>query len=104
MRRARGTRDRRGLSLNSSAYLISGTPLAMRIRLPPTSAPRRVHPEVMPVNRSALAVALTLPLLLTVAPPVRAGVLSLSIVSGITDLLGGTEIPDPVGQESLSGS
>jgi hypothetical protein len=58
----------------------------------------------MPVNRSALAVALTLPLLLTVAPPVRAGVLSLSIVSGISDPTGGTEIPDPVGQESLSGS
>jgi len=56
------------------------------------------------VKRSALAVALSLPLLLTVAPPVRAGVLSLSIVSGITDLTGGTEIPDPVGQESLSGS
>jgi len=56
------------------------------------------------MNRSILAVALTFPLLLAVAPPVEAGVLSLSIVSGITDLLGGTEIPDPVGQESLSGS
>jgi len=56
------------------------------------------------VNRSALAVALVFPLLLAVAPPARAGVLSLSIVSGITDLLGGAEIPDPIGQESLSGS
>jgi len=56
------------------------------------------------VKRSVLAIALTLPMLLTVAPPVRAGVLSLSVVSGMTDLLGGTEIPDPVGQESLSGS
>ena len=36
--------------------------------------------------------------------PARAGVLSLSVVSGMTDLLGGAEIPDPVGQESLSGS
>ena len=34
----------------------------------------------------------------------HAGVLSLSVVSGMTDLLGGAEIPDPVGQESLSGS
>jgi hypothetical protein len=56
----------------------------------------------MPVNRSALIVALSFPLLLAVAPPVQAGVLSLSIVGGITDMLGGTQIPDPVGQESLS--
>jgi len=34
----------------------------------------------------------------------HAGALSLSVVSGMTDLLGGAEIPDPVGQESLSGS
>lgn len=56
------------------------------------------------MNRSALIVALSFPLLLAVAPPVRAGVLSLSIVGGITDMLGATEIPDPIGQESLSSS
>ena len=56
------------------------------------------------MNRFAFAAALTFPLLLALAPPVRAGVLALTVVSGLTDMTGGTQIPDPVGQESLSGT
>jgi hypothetical protein len=57
----------------------------------------------MPMSRSTFSLVLVALLLLT-GTPARAGVLSLSVVSGMTDLLGGAEIADPVGQESLSGS
>jgi PEP-CTERM motif-containing protein len=66
--------------------------------------PRRIHPEVRPVIRSVILVVSALLSFLSGPPPAEAGVLTLSIVSGLTDLLGGTEIQDPVGQESLSGS
>jgi len=57
------------------------------------------------VIRPALLVALAFLLLLVVGPPpAEAGVLSLTVLSGVTDLLGGTEIQDPLLQESLSGS
>jgi len=56
------------------------------------------------VNRILFLTVLLLPLLLVAAPPVHGGILSLSIVSGVTDLTGSTEVPDPIGQESLSGS
>jgi len=58
----------------------------------------------MPVIRPALVFVLALLLLLAGAPPAKAGVLSLTLISGLTDVSGGTEIADPVGQESLSGS
>jgi hypothetical protein len=57
----------------------------------------------MPMFRSTLLIVLACFSFLA-GTPVQAGVLSLSVISGITDLLGGTDIPDPVGQESLSGS
>jgi hypothetical protein len=57
----------------------------------------------MPMSRSALLIVLAW-LSFLAGTPAQAGLLSLSVVSGVTDLLGGTEIQDPVGQESLSGS
>src|SRR5262249_33223404 len=64
--------------------------------------PRRARPEVMPVNRIFVLTVLLLPLALLAAPPVQGGVPSPSIVSGLTDTAGNTQIPDPLGQESLS--
>jgi hypothetical protein len=67
--------------------------------------PRRTNnPEVIAVIRPALVLALFLALLLVGPPPAQSGVLSLTVVSGLTDLLGNQEIADPLGQESLSGS
>jgi len=59
---------------------------------------------VSAVTRSILFFALFLALLLVGPPPASPGVLSLSLISGLTDLTGSTEIQDPVWQESLSGS
>jgi hypothetical protein len=59
---------------------------------------------VIAVIRSALAVALFLALLLVGPPPARSGVLSLTVVSGLTDLLGNHELADPLLQETLSSS
>ena len=56
------------------------------------------------MTRSILFFALFLALLLVGPPPASPGVLSLSLLSGLTDLTGNTEIQDPVWQESLSGS
>ena len=56
------------------------------------------------MTRSALAPALLVVLLLAGPSPASAGVLSLTVVSGLTDLLGSTEVADPTAQESLSGS
>jgi len=58
---------------------------------------------IRPALLAALAL-LFLPPLLAGPPRAEAGVLSLTLVSGVTDLLGGTEIQDPLLQESLSGS
>src|SRR6267378_7121871 len=58
----------------------------------------------MLVIRPALLAALAFLLLLVGPPPAEAGVLSLTVLSGVTDLLGGTEVPDQLMQESLSGS
>ena len=54
--------------------------------------------------RPALLAVLALLLLLVGPPPAEAGVLSLTVLSGVTDVLGGTEVQDPLLQESLSGS
>ena len=58
---------------------------------------------IRPALLTAFAL-LFLPPLLAGPSPAEAGVLSLTLVSGVTDLLGGTEIQDPLLQESLSGS
>ncbi len=54
--------------------------------------------------RPTLVFVLAILLFLAGPPPAKAGVLSLTLVSGLTDLSGIGEIPDAVGQESLSGS
>ena len=56
------------------------------------------------MHRLARSAVLTTLLFLVLPRPASAGLLSLTVISGVTDLLGNTQVPDPILQESLSGS
>jgi len=56
------------------------------------------------VSRSLLAVLVVVPALLVAPSPANAGLLTLSVVDGLTAIDGSTVLADPNPQESLSGS